>query len=276
MVVFPGRLVALALLAFAVPAAADTTLFVIADTGDCATDGTAQVAAAIRRQPDWREGWLVEVGDLAYPTATAARLAECHEPHFSMFPKRLAAPGNHDWNDINARGFFSVFPEPVPRAARLDARWQLWLLDSNLDGADWRRQLEWIDDAAARKGNACVIAAWHHPRWSSGAHGDRTFTTPLWQRVAGIASFTLHGHDHHYEALPPLDAAGAPDPRGTRSFIAGIGGARLYAPGAVARSGTAVFAQWGFLRIDIVGERYNWKAFGVSDAVLDSGSATCL
>lgn len=252
------------------------TLFVVGDTGDCDTDGAAKVSAAIRAQPDWRQGWLVETGDLAYPTATKERLAECHEPHFGMFRKRLAVPGNHDWRDAEGRGFFNLFPDPVPRVEALDSRWQLWLLNSNLRGEAWQRQLQWLGDTVAQAKGACVIAAWHHPRWSSGRHGDSGFTAALWDRLAGLAVFTLHGHDHHYEAVPPLDAAGQPSPRGTRSFVVGHGGARLYAPGSAARPSKAVFGQWGFLRIDLDGDRYAWQAMGTGGEVVDAGSGVCL
>lgn len=257
------------------PAAA-ATLFVIGDTGDCRWEGAGLVSAAIRRQPDWQQGILVEVGDLAYPVATRERLAECHEPHFGMFSRRLAVPGNHDSRDPGSAGFRSLFPEPLPRVAAIDASWQLWLLDTSLRDDAWRRQLDWLAQARAGRKDACVIAAWHYPRWSSGKHGDNAFTDPLWQEVAGVASFTLHGHDHHYESLPPLDASGQPLANGTRSFIAGNGGAGLYEAGRLRPASKAVFGQWGFLRIDLDGRRYAWTALNTAGEVIDAGEGRCL
>lgn len=266
----------LALVAAPATAMAAATLFVIADTGDCSMDGTAEVSAAIRKQPDWQSGWLVEVGDLAYPKATAKRLAECNLPYFGMFPKRLAVPGNHDWDDHHGRGFRTLFPEPLPRAAALDGRWQLWLLDSDVSGAVRQAQLSWLDSQVRRTGNRCIIAAWHRPRWSSGWHGDDADMAPLWDRLAGVATFTLHGHDHHYEAIEPLDAAGRPDPQGTRSFVVGNGGASLYPPIRKSPHGRAVGGRWGFLRIDLDGMQYRWTEFSVEGDPLDSGSGSCL
>ena len=127
----------LLLLASSSFAASPIVLNVIGDTGDCDLPGTAQVSAAMRRQADFRDIQLIEVGDLAYPVATRERLLECHEPHFSMSPKRLAVPGNHDWADSNAAGFFSIFPKPVPRVENLGGQWRLLLLDSNLKGVAW-------------------------------------------------------------------------------------------------------------------------------------------
>ena len=252
------------------------TLLVIGDTGDCDTGGATKVSAALRAQPDWQRAQLVELGDLAYPVATLERLLECHEPYFRMFEHRLAVPGNHDWYDPGARGFFGLFPEPVPRVVSLNERWSLWLLDSNLRNEAWDRQLRWLDEDAKSDPHRCIIVAWHHPRWSSGRRGGSAFITPIWQRVVGRASMTLHGHDHHYEALPPLDRAGEPTATGTRSFIVGNGGASLDSENSGRLGMTAVFGRWGFLRIDIEGDDYRWRAVDVDGATLDAGAGRCL
>lgn len=251
-------------------------LFVIGDTGDCQQAGTPLVAAAMMQQKDWRQATLLEVGDLAYPAATREQLARCHEPYFSSFPRRLAVPGNHDWRDPGAAGFFSLFPEPVPRLAPLKGPWKLVLVDSNLQGEAWVRQLNWLEDTLSSQKNACLIAAWHHPRWSSGKHGDNEAVAALWHKVLGRVAFTLHGHDHHFEALPPLNAAGHPDPAGTPSFISGNGGAGLYKAGRNPRSDRAHFGHWGFLRIDLEGRQYRWQAFNTDNRRMDQGTGNCL
>lgn len=253
-----------------------TTLFVLADTGECGIEGASRVSLALRRQADWQRSLLVEVGDLAYPVATRERLAECHEPYFGMFPNRLAAPGNHDWYDAEGRGFFDLFPEPVPRAVPLVGRWVLWLLNSNLRGEGFAAQLNWIATAARDEPGRCVIAAWHHPRWTSARRGAFESAPPLWLAVAGIATLTLHGHDHHYEAVPPLDGAGQPAGRGTRSFVVGTGGAVLDPPSPVRSGSRAVFGHWGFLRLELDGEDYRWQAIDVDGLIMDTGAGRCL
>lgn len=252
-----------------------TLLFVIGDTGDCEVDGTARVAAAVRAQPDVASGILIEVGDLAYPTATRERLLECHEPFWGGFKNRLAVPGNHDWRDPGAAGFFNLFPESLPRKVVLGGPWQLILLDSNLRMDAWDAQLKWLDDALANSHGECLIAVWHHPRWSSGEHGDSSFTQPLWERLQKKVTFTLHGHDHHFEALPPLDWNGKPSATGVASFIVGNSGAPLYKAGTQARSNRSLFGQWGFLRVELNGQEYKWQAVGDDGKIKDADRGTC-
>lgn len=258
------------------PAAAQSTLlFVIGDTGDCELDGTARAAAAARVQPDASKATLIAVGDLAYPTATRERLLECHEPHWGGFKKRLAVPGNHDWRDPGAAGFFSIFPGAVPRKEALGGPWHLLMLDSNLRGSAWDAQLSWLDDTLSRSAGECLIAAWHHPRWSSGKHGDNAVAGPLWNRLQGKATLTLHGHDHHFEALPALNAEGKPSPAGVRSFVVGHGGATLYPPGGKAHSPRARYGEWGFMRLELDGLNYRWQAISANGSVVDADKGSC-
>jgi 3',5'-cyclic AMP phosphodiesterase CpdA len=272
------RFFALVLAAFlsAGAAAESTTLFVIADTGDC-SDGARQVAAAIRRDPDATRGWLVEVGDLAYPKATRERLLECHEPHFgpAHFPRRLAVPGNHDARDDELAGFRSLFPESLPR--RVDfGRWRALLLDSNQRGEAWDRQIVWAEQNLKESVGRCLFAAWHHPARSSGKHGDDAAMQPLWASLAGGASFTLHGHDHHYERLAARNASGQLSAEGTLSFVSGNGGAGLYPIDATPREGSvAVAGEWGYLKITLDDLDYRWQAVAVSGRLLDAGQARC-
>jgi hypothetical protein len=252
-----------------------TVLFVVGDTGECDLTGTEKVAAAVRAQSDAAMGTLVEVGDLAYPAATRDQLLKCHEPYWGIFKKRLAVPGNHDWRDPGAAGFFSLFPDPVPRKVGLGGRWQLLMIDSNLRSNAWEAQLKWLDETLKQSQRECLIAAWHHPRWSSGEHGDNAFTQALWQRMQGKVTLTLHGHDHHFEALPPLNAQGNIDLTGVASFIVGNGGAGLYQAGKQRHSMRAIFGRWGFLHIELDGDRYRWQEIDDSGKIMDFGIGHC-
>ena len=256
--------------------AASQTFFIIGDTGDCDQEGAALVGKALRAQPDWQKTTLIETGDLAYPVATRERLIACHEPHFYGFARRLSVPGNHDWSDAGGLGFFATFPGDMPRKENLAGPWQLLMLNSNLRDEAAAQQLRWLDKTLAASRGECLIAAWHHPHWSSGKHGDNRFTAPLWERLHGKATFTLHGHDHHFEALPALNRDGEPDKAGLSSFIVGHSGARLYEAGwGQARSQRAHYGQWGFMRLELDGRGYRWQAINTEGKVIDHGEGQC-
>lgn len=247
--------------------AAPAVLFAFGDTGDCG-EGPPRVAAAIQRHPAAARGWLLELGDLAYPVATAERLRECHEPHFGFlkFLRRIAVPGNHDAADPGLAGFRSLYPQPLPRAVDF-GRWRLLLLDSNRRGEAFEAQRRWLEQAVVAARGRCLAAAWHHPARTSGPRGDNAAVAPLLETLAGKASFTLHGHDHHYERQAPY--------QGTVSFIAGIGGAPLSRlatplPGSVVQAG-----EWGFLAIELEDDEFRWQATGFTGHVIDEGRRVC-
>lgn len=248
-------------------AAAPTVFFAFGDTGDCG-NGPGQVAAAIQRHPAASRGWLLELGDLAYPVATAERLRECHEPHFGAltFLRRLAVPGNHDAADPGLAGFRTIHPLPLPRAIDF-GRWRVLLLDSNLRGEEFAAQQRWLMQAITAARGHCLLAAWHHPARTSGPRGDNAAVAPIFDALVGKASVTLHGHDHHYERQAPA--------KGTLSFIVGTGGAapsRLATllPGSFARAGV-----WGFLAFELEDEEFRWQATGFNGHVFDEGRHLC-
>jgi hypothetical protein len=81
--------------------------------------------------------------------------------------------------------------------------------------------------------DACVLAYWHHPRFSSGYGGvwrDYPETAPLWDALYDHgAELVLVGHAHNYERFEPMDATGAADgENGITEFVVGTGGRSLF------------------------------------------------
>ena len=85
--------------------------------------------------------------------------------------------------------------------------------------------MAWLKADLAANPHQCTLAYWHHPRYSSGRHGNQAFMDELWDVLydAG-AEIVLAGHDHSYERFAPMNAAGNLDPgRGIVSFVVGTG-----------------------------------------------------
>ena len=116
----------------------------------------------------------------------------------------------------------------------------------------------------------CTVAIWHHPRFSSGPHGNDARTEGLWRSlVEAHAELVVTGHDHHYERLASV--AGAPT-----SFVVGTGGRQPYpvvgnAPGSAVRIAGVPGVIVLFLEDD------GWRAFFVDTEgkVRDEATGKC-
>ena len=94
----------------------------------------------------------------------------------------------------------------------------------------------------ATHGNACTLAYWHHPVFSSGSNGNNPHMRAMWKLLddAGV-DLVMAAHDHLYERFAPQDADGRPTLPACAQFVVGTGGAALSACRRrvpTARSGT--------------------------------------
>jgi hypothetical protein len=162
--------------------------------------------------------------------------------------------------------------------------WHVVVLNSNCVAAGGcdvgSPQYQWLQNDLAANPRACTLAAWHHPRWSSGHDGSNAFMQPIWQLLwANGADLVLSGHSHDYERFAPIDGAGAVNPSdGIRSFVVGTGGAYFTglsgvpAPGSEVRENTA----FGVLRLGLHPTSYDWSFVPASGSTFtDSGAQAC-
>lgn len=139
-------------------------------------------------------------------------------------------------------------------------------------------QYRWLKRDLRASNSKCIIAAWHHPRFSSGSR-ERGFpqVRPLWAALdrAG-ADIVLNGHDHIYERFRKKKASGAASRRGMRQFTVGTGGrslGRFHTP----EPGSQRFLRsYGVLQLQLRATRYRWEFVSTKRSrVLDAGSSTC-
>lgn len=264
---------------------ATVTLVGAGDIASCGLDGdegTAHLVAAI-------PGAVFTAGDNAYENGTAAEFAECFDPTWGAFINRIRpAAGNHDWNTASAAGYLDYFGDA---ATNDDGRtwysyalgaWHVIVLDSDCAkvggcGPD-SEQGAWLAADIAGSDARCSIAIWHHPRYSSGYHGNILTSAPLWQAVAAAGvDIVINGHDHDYERFAPQDANGNASPEGTREIVAGTGGAALRpfpganVPNSLVRSSIA----FGVLQLTLQPSGYTWQFRSTDGSFSDQGSAAC-
>jgi len=129
-------------------------------------------------------GWsaVLLLGDNQYEDGALARYQASYDPTWGRV-KGLTypAPGNHEYGTPGAAGYFAYFGAAAGDPARgyysfdLGA-WHLVVLNSNCAAVSGcgpgSAQEQWLAaDLAAHPGR-CTLAYWHHPRFSSGQHGD--------------------------------------------------------------------------------------------------------
>ena len=118
----------------------------------------------------------------------------------------------------------------------------------------------------------------HHPRFSSGPHGDERSVTPLWQLLysAGV-DLVLDGHDHIYERFAKQTPSGERDPAGIREITVGTGGAEHYwIKNRVPNSIVSNAKTFGVLKLDLLPTSYAWRFFPVGGRRFsDEGSDGC-
>lgn len=260
---------------------ADALLIAAGDIALCGSPADESTAELVQRLP----GTVATLGDNAYPDGSARDYQQCYEPSWGRFRDRTRpSPGNHEYHTPGATGYFAYFGAAAGPAGDgyysydLGA-WHIVSLNSNLGSIDAARQEAWLAADLRANPAPCTLAYFHHPRFSSGHHGDHPSLRPIWQILhQNGVDLVLSGHDHNYERFAPQDAQGVADPaRGIRQFVVGTGGAALRAMRTPRpNSELRLNERYGALRLTLGASGYGWQFLAAPDgAVLDAGEGRC-
>jgi hypothetical protein len=214
---------------------------------------------------------VLALGDTQYEHGELANYEKYYVSDWGrLLPITMPVPGNHD---PPSSGYTAYFNKPPNYSFDL-GQWHLIALDStNVPNAT-----AFLDaDLAQHAGRRCILAYWHHPRFSSDVtHSNNAAMGPLWTRLhAAGADVVLAGHAHTYERFAPQTPAAAPSPTGIRQFIVGTGGKQLHGFGTVKANSEVRLGVFGVLRMTLHPTSYEWRFQGVDGATHDSGSGTC-
>jgi hypothetical protein len=266
------------------PSAAGAVLVGAGDVASCgltADTATAKVVAGIA-------GTVFVAGDNAYESGTAAEFRDCYDPTWGPFRTRTyPVPGNHDYGTPGATGYFDYFgaragPSGAGWYAYDLGSWRVYALNSNCAevgcGTGSQQEL-WLRDDLATSPRSCVLAYWHHPRFSSGEHGNDASVAALWDDLyAAGAEVVINGHDHDYERFAPQTPSGTSDPAtGIREFVVGTGGASLRGFSTIrANSQVRDSGTHGVIKLTLGTAGYSWQFMPAGGGTFkDSGSGTC-
>lgn len=268
----------------------DGTLVGAGDIASCSytrdSDTAALVAEVLAADSS---ASVFTVGDNVYPDGSAQFFNDCYEPTWGAF-KADTRPviGNHEYyKNPGAAGYFEYFGAnagpPGQGWYRYESgTWRVYALTSECakTTACYGAQLNWLKADLAAEPHRCVMALWHRPLFSTGAHGNSSRMSDVFKELydAG-AEVVLTGHDHGYQRFAPADVTGTPDAvRGVREFVVGTGGAGLYAfPTTSALLEVRDNTTHGVLRLGLAPGAYSWEFMPRPGAgtFTDSGTAAC-
>jgi acid phosphatase type 7 len=266
--------------------AGEVVLIAVGDVGRCDSTGDDETGALAASLP----GTVAILGDTAYESGSAAELERCFGESWGVVEDRIryAATGNHDIKTDDGAPLKAYLGDAVSRDGRtwfsddLGA-WHLIVLDSNcglLQGAcsSSSAQVRWLREDLAASDARCTLAMWHHPRFSSGYHGNSSSVGAFWDALhdAG-AELVLNGHEHDYERFEPQDPGGQADPvGGLTEIVAGTGGGALKpfersAPNSLVR----IADTYGVLELTLRSSSWSYRFLATDGRVLDQGDGTC-
>ena len=231
---------------------------------------------------------VLVLGDVQYEDGALAKYLQSYDPSWGRL-KNITRPavGNHEYLTAGAAGYYSYFGaaagSPTKGYYSYDVgAWHIIALNSNCSqvggcGAG-STQEQWLKADLAAHPNACTLAYWHHPRFSSGQHGSNTSYDAFWRALyAAGADIVLNGHDHDYERFALQNPSGAADPNGIQQFVVGTGGKNHYTitsvkPNSVIRNTDT----YGFLRLTLHSTSYDWQFVPEPGKTFtDSGTLNC-
>jgi acid phosphatase type 7 len=230
---------------------------------------------------------VLTLGDNQYETGTLTAFQSWYEPSWGRV-KAITHPsvGNHEYLTKDAAGYFAYFgaAAAVPNGwYSFDlGSWHLIALNSNcgiVSCSAGSPQETWLKADLAAHPTSCTLAYWHHPRFSSGAHGNDTALGAFWTDLyAAGADLVLVGHDHDYERFAPQTPDGMADPvYGIRELVVGTGGKSHYGfivvkPNSEVRNADT----FGVLELTLHEASYDWRFLPEAGKTFtDAGTGAC-
>ena len=241
---------------------------------------------------------IFTAGDNAYPLGRRVDYSRCYDPAWGGSLKDITrpSPGNHDFEQRDDPGYFEYFGKAAgePDRAYYEyelAGWDIFSLNSDVlqPGVGSTRafrepiaaaQLAWLGRSLKESSGGCSLAYWHHPRWSSGPHGNNPPVDTLWRLLYSTgAEIVINGHDHLYERFKPLRPDNTvDDAHGLVEFIVGTGGgtlARFPGGGTPGVSAKQVEGSYGVLVLELEARMARYRFIATSGKTLDHGDIGC-
>ncbi len=250
----------------------------------------AQVSDLIVNDPEV-EAFLA-LGDLQYNTGSLADFETYYEPTYGRV-KAITRPviGNHKYQTPDGDGYWDYFGAQAGTRGRgwysfdVGATWHLVALNSNCGevGCGYGSpQLDWLKADLRANDRPCVLAFFHHPRWSSGeAPGSNVSVDPFVRLLHRHRAETiLSGHTHNYERFARQRPDGTAATNGIRQIVVGTGGRSVGPDHGFSRpfarnSQVRMAGVFGLLRMSLFDGGLWWSFVDEGGRIRDSGTDRC-
>jgi acid phosphatase type 7 len=282
-----------------VMAAGDNVCGADSTSGNCKQMATSDLILAAAPQA------VLVLGDVQYECGEASDFTSFYGPSWGRV-KAISHPtvGNHEYrtstdpahdcfgNPPGAQAYFDYFGAAAGQMGQgyysFDVgTWHLIALNSNCGDAGGcgvgSAQWTWLQNDLTAHPNACTLAYWHIPLYSSGGRAELN-AKQLYQLLYNFnADLILTGHDHSYERFTPQNANGQVDlVRGIREFVVGTGGRNL-TPFVTnppntnpANSEVRNNTTFGVLKVTLHPDSYDWQFVPIAgQSFTDTGTTAC-
>lgn len=208
------------------------------------------------------------LGDIQYPSHGVDDYYANFKPNWEQVSAQfIPVLGNHEYDSNVNENFFAVWGSQVPSrgyyTVDLGIGWVAIVLNSERVSDE---QTAWLEQQLIDNSAKCVIVAMHHPRFSSGVHGDTTSVAPWYDLMVQYnVVAVLSGHDHHYERFD------SPVPQ----FVVGTGGKDLRSISDERSSAIAMDDKHGVLSISIINKTFSSYFIDIDGATYDGYNTTC-
>ena len=245
---------------------------------------------------------VASLGDNQYEHGELANFQAAFEPTWGRFKSIIhPAVGNHEYEGDperdDASGYYTYFGAAAGEPTKGYYRWALgewtvFVLNSGainytratglrpeLDDDCWpvscmagSEQEQWLrQELATVPADRCVLAYWHHPRFSSGfggQHQPHPETEPLFDALRDHGpAVVLSAHSHNYERFPPVD--------GVTQFVVGTGGRNLHTDTGPPLTTTLRTDVFGVLEVTLGPTSWSSRFVAEDGSTLDQATGSC-
>ena len=256
--------------------------------GAAVTATTCQQAATYSLAASLKPDHVLVLGDTQYNSGTLAEYQAAYATTWGKLKsKTFPVPGNHEYDTPGATGYFDYFGSAAGSRTQgwhssTFSGWRVIGLNSNcasIGGCQTgSAQEKWLRSKLyTYRSKKCTIALWHHPRFSSGQHGDNPEMADLWNTLQDYdAEIVLSGHDHGYERFLPMNSDGTGGgSEAIASWVVGGGGKSLYPIAHSRPNSTGYSLSFGVLKLNLYSKGYTWRYYPTSGGSTDNGTGYC-